>query len=157
MGGKSSSSSASSTSTVTNNADKRIATDSGVGVSGDGNSVINNVNSTDAVKFIAQAGSDFATGAQKAVVELSDTGTRANLEGWNSTIDASTSLLDKLTDKTFSLMEKGLTQTNSSAAAGVELASKAMAAYEPSDSKQMNTVAIVAAAGVAAVLLLGKK
>jgi len=139
-GGGSSSSASHST---TNNTDARVAVQDGVGLSGSSNNVVE-VNSTDAVKAIAQLGADTIKQTGEAVVQLNQTSTAANVTAWDKTLTTSAALVDKLID---------------SASASYGVAAKAIDSYQPAENKSNDTslkLGMIAAAGVAATILIGK-
>lgn len=140
-GGGGGGSSSSSTSSTTNNTDNRIAVQDGVGVSGSSGVT---VNSTDAVKAIAQMGADTIKQTGDAVVHLNQTATAANVTAWDKTLTTSATLVDKLID---------------SAAASYGIAEKAIDRYQPAENKANDTslkLGMIAAAAVAATILVGK-
>lgn len=129
--------------TATNNTDQRVAVQDGIGLSGSSNNVVE-YNSTDAVKAIAQLGADTIKATGEAVVQLNQTSTAANVTTWDKTLTTSAALVDKLID---------------SASASYGIAEKAIDRYQPAENKAQDTslkLGMIAAAGVAAVVLLGK-
>lgn len=136
MGGKSSSSSASTNQQI----DNRNVTESGVAISGSSGNTIE-VNSPDAVKAIAQMGTDTIAKTGEAVVQLNQSSMAANATAWDKTVTAGAALVDKLID----------------ASAGV--ANTAIDRYQPAENKAQDTslkLGMIAAAGVAATLLLSR-
>lgn len=132
---------------VTTNTDKRNAVSDGVGVSGDGSTVIysDNSNSSDAVIALADAGAGIIKNSGAAVVELAKFQGAQNTEAWNTTLTTGASLIDKLIDKT---------------SEGFALSSKVVDSFTPTESKNadIGKYAMIAAAVVAgAVLLKGSK
>lgn len=100
-----------------------------------------NVNSTDAVKAIAQLGADTIKSTGEAVVQLNSTSTAANLTAWDKTVSTSAALVDKLID------------------ASTTLGTSAIDKFQPAENKAQDTslkLGMIAAAGVAATLLLSK-
>lgn len=137
-GGGGGGSSSSSTSSTTNNTDNRIAVQDGVGVSGSSGVT---VNSTDAVKAIAQMGADTIKQTGDAVVHLNQTATAANALAWDKTVTAGAALVDKLID------------------ASTTLGTSAIDKFQPAENKASDTslkLGMIAAAAVAATILLGK-
>lgn len=133
FGGKSSSASTSSTT----NTDNRNVTESGTAISGSSGNF--EINSTDAVKAVASMGADVINRAGAAVVELNQASLDANVSTWDKTVTTGAALVDKLIDAN--------TQTT---AAVVER-------FQPQENRReetLQTVAIAAAAGLAAVYLL---
>lgn len=134
FGGDSSSSSSSSTT----NTDNRNVTESGFAISGSSGNVIN-ANSSDAVKAIASMGADTINRAGAAVVELNQASLDANVTAWDKTVTAGAALVDKLIESN--------TQTTN---AVVEK-------FQPQENRReetLQTAAIAAAAGLAAIYLL---
>ncbi len=135
LGGRSSS--ASSNTTTTTTSDNRNVTESGVAISGSSGSI--NVNSPDAVKAVAQLGTDTIKTIGGAVVDLNQASIDANLSAWDKTVTAGAALVDKLIDKSTSV------------------ADKAIASYQPNENRReetLQTLGIAAAAAVAAYVLL---
>jgi hypothetical protein len=138
MGGGSKSESRSDTTTT--NQDQRVAVQDGVGLSGSSGNTVN-VNSTDAVKAIAQLGADTIAKTGEAVVQLNQTSTAANVTAWDKTVTTSAALVDKLID------------------ASTSLGTSAIDKFQPAENKASDTslkLGMIAAAGVAATLLLSK-
>ena len=98
-GGGSSSNSA----TTTQNADRRVAVNAGQGVSGDSNRVssssvdnsVTNVNSPDAVKFVAQLAAGNTESLTGAIVDINKTTTDANNRSFMALVENSSALVDK--------------------------------------------------------------
>lgn len=135
FGGGSKSSSSSSTS----NTDNRNVTESGVAISGSSGTF--QVNSTDAVKAVAQMGTETIRDVGGAVVELNQASLDANVSTWDKTVTAGVALVDKLID----------------ASSGI--ASNAIDKYQPAENKAQETslkLGMIAAAAVAATVLLNK-
>lgn len=146
-GGSESSTSTTSQSTstpTTNNVDKRNAVQDGIGISGDGNSVSYEVNSSDAVVAIANAGSQMIRDAGGAVVELNKAQITANVQTWDKTLTTGAKLVDKLIDKVGD---------------GFALSEKVVSSFEPTDNKNSDAIKYAAiAAGVLGVSMIwGKK
>jgi hypothetical protein len=123
-------------STTTSTADNRNVTESGVAISGSSGNI--NVNSPDAVKAVAQMGTDVIRDIGGSVVELNQASIDANLSAWDKTITAGAALVDKLIDKS----------------AGI--ATDAISSYQPSENKREDTyqtLVIAAAAAVAAYVI----
>lgn len=138
MGGGSKSESRSDTTTT--NQDQRVAVQDGVGLSGSSGNTVN-VNSTDAVKAIAQLGADTIAKTGEAVVQLNQTSTAANVTAWDKTVTTSAALVDKLID------------------ASTSLGTSAIDKFQPAENKASDTslkLGMIAAAGVAATLLLSR-
>lgn len=140
MGGGGGGTSNSDASTTTNNTDQRNAVQDGIALSGSsGNNV--SYNSTDAVKAIAQMGADTIARTGEAVVQLNATSTAANVTAWDATVKASAGLVDKLID------------------ASTSLGTAAIDKFQPAENKASDTslkLGMIAAAGVAATILLGR-
>lgn len=136
FGGGSKSSSASSD----NDTDNRNAVQDGVALSGStGNSV--NYNSSDAVKAIAQLGTEAIAKTGAAVVELNQSSMDANVTAWDKTVTTGAALVDKLID------------------ASTTLGGAAINNFQPAENKAQDTslkLGMIAAAGVAATLLLSR-
>jgi hypothetical protein len=144
MSGGGGGSSSSKSDTNTTSTDQRVAVQDGVGLSGSSGNTIN-VNNTDAVKAIAQLGADAIRSTGEAVVQLNETSTQVNALTWDKTLNASAGLIDRLID---------------SATASYGVAQNAIERYQPSENKTIDStnIAMLAAAGVAAVLLIkGRK
>ena len=138
LGGSSNSSSQSDT--ITTNTDARVAVEDGTGISNSDYNTIN-VNSTDAVKAIAQLGTETIRATGDSVVKLHETTTAANVTQWDKTVSAGAQLVDKLID------------------ASTTLGTSAIDRYQPAENKAQDTslkLGMIAAAGVAATLLLSK-
>ncbi len=138
FGGKSSSSSASNT--TTNNTDNRTAVQDGLALAGSSGNVVN-FNSSDAVKAIAQLGTEAIAKTGAAVVELNQSSIDANVTAWDKTVTAGAALVDKLID------------------ASTTLGTSAIDKFQPAENKAQDTslkLGMIAAAGVAATLLLSK-
>lgn len=130
----------SNSSTDTKNIDQRVAVQDGVGLSGSNNNTIN-VNSSDAVKAIAQLGTEAIAKTGAAVVELNQASLDANVTAWDKTVTAGAALVDKLID------------------ASTTLGTSAIDKFQPAENKAQDTslkLGMIAAAGVAATLLLSK-
>ena len=130
---------------TTNNTDRRVAADSGgVGVSGDGNTVVNHVNSSDAVVAIAKAGADIIRESGGAIVELGKFQAAANTTAWDTTITNGSKLIDRLIDKVGD---------------GFEVSKKVIDSFQPEANKQADSFKWVAIAvgGIAIASILGKK
>lgn len=129
--------------TKTENTDKRVAVQDGVGVSGDGNNSIV-YNSSDAVVAIAGAGADIIKSSGGAVVELAKFQGQQNTDAWNTTIAESAKLVDKLIDKVSD---------------GFALSSKAIDSFQPAENKNSDALkwAAIAAGVVGVAQLWGKK
>lgn len=133
FGGDSSSSSAS----TTTNTDNRNVTESGVAISGSSGSF--SVNSSDAVKAIAAMGTDTINRAGAAVVELNQASLDANVTAWDKTVTAGAALVDKLI------------------AANTQTTNAVVEKFQPQENRReetLQTAAIAAAAGLAAIYLL---
>lgn len=128
--------------TTTNNNDKRVAAQDGVGISGDSNTVV--YNSPDAVKAIAQAGADVIKSSGGAVVELAKLQTTANADAWNSTLTTGAKLVDKLIERVGD---------------GFTLSSKVVDSFQPAVNKSTDAIkwAAIAAAALGVASLWGKK
>lgn len=129
LGGSSKSSSANTT--TTNTSDNRNVTESGVAISGSSGSI--NVNSPDAIKAVAQMGTDALKTVGGSVVELNQASIDANLTAWDKTVSAGAALVDKLIDKTSSI------------------ATDAIGAYQPNENKREDTYQMVGLAAAAAL------
>ncbi len=135
VGGSSKTQSANTTNTTTS--DNRNVTESGVAISGSSGSF--SVNSADAVKAVAQMGTDTIKELGGSVVELNQASLDANLSAWDKTVTAGAALVDKLIDKSSGI------------------ASQAIENYQPNENRReetYQTIAIAAAAAVAAYVLL---
>lgn len=135
-GGESSSESSNSTT----NTDQRVAVQDGVGLSGSSGNTVN-VNSSDAIKAIAAMGADTIAKTGAAVVELNQASLDANVSAWDKTVTAGAALVDKLIE------------SNSSTTSAV------IDRFQPQESRReetLQTAAIAAAAGLAAIYLLKK-
>lgn len=141
FGGSSSSSSKSET--VTNNNDNRLAVQDGAGLSNsNGNSV--EVNSTDAVKAIANMGAEVLKTVGGSVVDLNKDSVAANVTAWDTTVKTSAALVDKLIDN---------------ASKSYDVATTAISSFQPAENKANDTslkLGMIAAAAVAATILLSK-
>lgn len=140
MGGGGGGSSSSKSDTTTNNTDQRNAVQDGIALSGSSGNTVS-MNSTDAVKAIASMGADTIARTGEAVVQLNQTSTAANVTAWDKTVTASAALVDKLID----------------ASAG--LGTAAIDKFQPAENKASDTslkLGMIAAAGVAATILLGR-
>ncbi len=129
LGGSSKSSSANTTTTTTS--DNRNVTESGVAISGSSGSI--NVNSPDAVKAVAQMGTDALKTVGGSVVELNQASLDANLSAWDKTVSAGAQLVDKLIDAT------------------TTIGSKAIDSYQPNENKREDTYQMVSLAAAAAL------
>lgn len=132
--------SSSSSETKTTNTDARVAVQDGVGLSGSSGNTVN-VNSTDAVKAIAQLGADTIAKTGEAVVQLNQSSMAANVTAWDKTVTAGAGLVDKLID------------------ASTKLGTSAIDKFQPAENKASDTslkLGMIAAAGVAATLLLSR-
>lgn len=130
----------STSTTTTNNTDARVAVQDGVGLSGSSGNTVN-VNSTDAVKAIAQLGADTIAKTGEAVVQLNQSTMAANVTAWDKTVTAGAGLVDKLID------------------ASTSLGTAAIDKFQPAENKASDTslkLGMIAAAGVAATILLGR-
>lgn len=121
----------SSSSTATTNTDNRNVTESGVAISGSSGNI--NVNSPDAVKAVAQMGTDTIREVGGAVVELNQASLDANLTAWDKTVTAGAQLVDKLIDAT------------------TTIGSKAIDSYQPNENKREDTYQMVGLAAAAAL------
>lgn len=128
LGGRSSS--ASSNTTTTTTSDNRNVTESGVAISGSSGSI--NVNSPDAVKAVAQMGTDTIKTIGGAVVDLNQASLDANLSAWDKTVTAGAQLVDKLID------------------ASTTLGGKAIDSYQPNENRREETYQMVGLAAAAA-------
>lgn len=131
---------------TTTNTDKRIAVQDGIGVSGDGSSVsiVDNSNSSDAIKFMTQAGADIIKNSGAAVVDLSRFQGTQNLEAFDKLVTAGGSLVDKLIDQS---------------SQGFALSGKVIESFKPTEKDEQKTMQyglIAAAALVGVVLFKGK-
>ena len=129
----------SSSSSSSNQEDNRNVVDSGTAISGSSGTF--QINSSDAVKAIAQMGTDTIAKTGEAVVQLNQSSMAANATAWDKTVTAGAALVDKLID----------------ASAGV--ANTAIDRYQPAENKAQDTslkLGMIAAAGVAATLLLSR-
>lgn len=120
--------------------DNRNAVQDGVALSGSSGNVVN-FNSSDAVKAIAQLGTDAIAKTGAAVVQLNQSSLDANVTAWDKTVTAGASLVDKLID------------------ASTTLGTSAINNFQPAENKASDTslkLGMIAAAGVAAALLLSK-
>ena len=120
----------SNSSTATTNTDNRNVTESGVAISGSSGNI--NVNSPDAVKAVAQMGTDTIREVGGAVVELNQASLDANLTAWDKTVTAGAQLVDKLID------------------ASTTLGSKAIDTYQPNENRREETYQMVGLAAAAA-------
>lgn len=143
MSGGGGGSSSSRSDTTTNNIDQRVAVQDGIGLSGSSGNTVN-LNSTDAVKAIAQLGAEAIRSTGEAVVQLNETSTQVNALTWDKTLNASAGLIDKLID---------------SAAASYGIAEKTIERFQPSENKAIDNtkIAMLGAAGLAAIFLLRGK
>lgn len=126
--------------TETINTDNRTAVQDGVALAGSSNNSVN-YNSTDAVKAVAQLGTDAIARTGAAVVELNQTSVAANATAWDKTVTQGAALVDKLID------------------ASTTLGSQAISSYQPADKTDSDNavkLGMVAAAAIAATLLLRK-
>lgn len=132
--------SSSASTTTTTNTDARVAVQDGVGLSGsNGNTV--QYNSTDAVKAIAQLGTDTIAKTGEAVVQLNQASVAANVTAWDKTVTAGASLVDKLID------------------ASTSLGNNAIDKFQPAENKASDTslkLGMIAAAAVAATVIMGR-
>lgn len=133
IGGSSKSTSQNRTTTTTT--DNRAVTESGQVLAGNninagGGSV--SVNSPDAVKAVAQLGTDALKTVGGSVVELNQASLDANLTAWDKTITAGAALVDKLIDKSSSI------------------ASDAITTYQPNENRREETYQMVGLAAAAA-------
>lgn len=130
----------SSSSSSDNDTDNRNAVQDGVALSGSSGNVVN-YNSSDAVKAIAQLGTETIAKTGAAVVELNQASLDANVTAWDKTVTAGAALVDKLID------------------ASTTLGTSAIDKFQPAENKAQDTslkLGMIAAAGVAATLLLSK-
>lgn len=102
----------------------------------------------DAVKFMAGAGADVFEKVGGAVTDLNRDSLAANTASFDHVLQFGAAAVDKLIDAS--------TKTS---AAGVALAGQALANYAPPEAKdaQIQKWALIAAAGVVAFTMLGKK
>jgi hypothetical protein len=124
----------------TKNTDNRVAVQDGIGLSSSSNNAIS-YNSTDAVKAISGMGADVIRASGAAVVELNRDAMAGNVQAWDTTVNAGAKLVDKLID------------------ASVGLGASAIDKFQPADNKANDTslkLGMIAAAGVAAVVIMGK-
>lgn len=128
LGGSSKSSSANTT--TTNTSDNRNVTESGVAISGSSGNI--NVNSPDAVKAVAQMGTETIKTIGGAVVDLNQASLDANLSAWDKTVTAGAQLVDKLIDAT------------------TTIGSKAIDSYQPNENRREETYQMVGLAAAAA-------
>lgn len=130
--------------TTTTNIDERMAVQDGVGVNGDGNSTVYQVNSSDAVVAMANMGADIIKSSGGAVVDLYKNAGEQNSDAWNNTITQGAKLVDKLIDK---------------AADENSLASKVVDAFMPNENKNAENIkyAAIAAGVIGVAALWGKK
>lgn len=131
----------SSSSTAQNTTDNRNAVQDGLALSGSSGNVVT-YNSSDAVKAIAQLGTDTIAKTGASVVELNQASLDANLTAWDKTVTAGAALVDKLID------------------ASSTLGTSAIEKFQPAENAQQNTLqvaAIAAAAGFVAFSLLRAK
>jgi len=145
------SSTASESNPVTTNTDKRVAVSDGLGLSGDGSSistsyssnysVVDNSNSSDAVKALANAGAEIIKSSGGAVVDLARFQGAQNTAAWNTTLTTGAKLIDRLIDKTTD---------------GFSLAGKVVDSFTPTQNAEQKTMqyGLIAAAVVGGVLLL---
>lgn len=140
MGGGGGGSSSSKSDTTTTNTDQRNAVQDGIALSGsNGNTV--NMNSTDAVQAIAKMGADTIARTGEAVVQLNQSSVAANVTAWDKTVSTSAALVDKLID------------------ASTTLGTSAIDKFQPAENKASDTslkLGMIAAAGVAATIILGR-
>lgn len=138
----------------TTNIDKRLAVQNGNGVSGDNSSIVDNSNSDEAIKYIAQQGSDtvqaLADAGAKiiknsggAVIELAKFQGANNTESFNTLVTQGGRLIDKLLDK---------------ASESYGLANRVVDSFTPTDSKNADNTKYLYIAGaiVAGAVLLQK-
>lgn len=137
--------STSQSSSDTMNQDQRVAVQDGIGLSGSSGNVIN-MNSSDAVKAIAQLGTDAIAKSGEAIVQLNQSSQAANAAAWDATLTKGAALVDKLIDSSTSL------------------GTAAIDKFQPAENKAQDTslkLGMIAAAVVAANILLtnmgGKK
>ena len=139
------------TQTVTENTDRRIAVNDGVGISGSSNTV--QVNDPDVVRAIASMGGDVLKKLGGAIVDINKTSADNNRHAMDSTMDTSAKLVDKLTDS----LSQGFTLAGKT----VSAAEKTVSAFQPNENKGAETMKYLgfAVIGVAAVALVlqGKK
>ena len=130
--------------TTTTNIDERMAVQDGVGVNGDGNSTVYQVNSSDAVVAMANMGADIIKSSGGAVVDLYKNAGEQNSDAWNTTITQGAKLIDKLIDK---------------AADENSLASKVVDSFMPNENKNAENIkyAAIAAGVIGVAALWGKK
>lgn len=160
-GGGSSSTTSDSPTTNTTNTDRRAAIQGGAQFTegSSGNSVYVQAADAhvletladslpDAVRFMAASGADVINNVGGAVVDLNRDSLKANSASFDHVLEFGANAVDKLIDAS--------TKTN---AAGVALAGAALQNYAPDPAKdaQIQKWAIVAAAGVVAIVMLGKK
>lgn len=129
----------SSSATTTTNTDNRTAVQDGVAIAGSSGTF--NVNSSDAVKAIAQMGSDTIAATGEAVVQLNQAGLEANVTAWDKTLQRGADLVDKLIDST------------------TQIGTSAITNFQPAENKASETslkLGMIAAAAVAASVLLSR-
>lgn len=140
MGGGGGGGSSSENKTDTQNTDNRMAVQDGAGLTNSNSNTVN-VNSTDAVQAVANMGADTLKNIGGAIVELNKTTTATQATSWDNTVNAGAKLIDKLIDKSTGTAEA------------------AIKSFQPAENKQNDTslkLGMIAAAGVAAVVILGR-
>lgn len=149
-GGGESSTSTTGATTTTNNADRRVAVQDGVAVSGDGSSyasstyIQDNSNSSDAVVAMTDMGADIIRSSGAAVVELQKNAGAQNADAWEATMDAGARIVEKLIDK---------------AGEGFGLAEKVVDSFQPNENKNTDAIktAAIAAGVIGVAMIFGKK
>lgn len=140
MGGGGGGGSSSENKTETTNVDSRMAVQDGAGLSNSNSNTVT-VNSTDAVKAVAGMGADTLKNIGGAIVELNKTTTATQATSWDNTVNAGAKLIDKLIDKSTTTAEAAINS------------------FQPAENKSNDTslkLGMIAAAGVAAVVILGR-
>ncbi|MDT7522034.1 hypothetical protein RAE21_06360 [Rhodoferax sp. TBRC 17198] len=140
MGGGGGGGSSSENKTETTNIDSRMAVQDGAGLSNSSGNTVN-VNSTDAVQTVANMGADTLKNIGGAIVELNKTTTATQATSWDNTVNAGAKLIDKLIDKSTTTAEAAINS------------------FQPAENKANDTslkLGMIAAAGVAAVVILGR-
>lgn len=151
-GGGESSTSTTGATTTTNNADRRVAVQDGVAVSGDGSSyasstyIQDNSNSSDAVVAIAGMGADVIKSSGAAVVDLYKSAGVQNADAWQATMDAGAKIVDRMIDNV---------------GKGFALSEKVVDSFQPNENKNTDAIKTAAIAagviGLGALFLNGKK
>lgn len=101
----------------------------------------------DAVRALSDAGADVINRAGGAVVDMNRDSIAANTKSFDSVVDFGAQAIDKLIDASVK-----------TAQTGNALASQAVQSFMPSENKNADAMkwGLIAAAGVAAVVILGK-